>query len=125
MAPNSTSNETLHGEENKPSLVDEENGGFNYTTTVFPSDFTCEQTLVPSNASACNSLKTPNYSCCFVKTKISGKLIDNFCVAMNATNLPAIDFVVKNHETESIYGCESSFNHLYFLDIILLVVALF
>ena len=118
---NSTDHSDTSGEENLPAKVDVANGGF--TNVTFPDNFTCEQTILPTISDNCTTLNVSNFSCCYVTTKISGSPISNYCVAMNKTNLPAINFIVKVKESESFYDCKSlylySLTALYFLILII------
>jgi hypothetical protein len=105
---------TLHEEITAPLIPNEEFGGFDLKTYTFSSNFSCMNLTNPTTADDCLNLTMAekDYSCCFVTSIVKGLTVNNTCIPMNASNLPAFKFLIYNNtaEIESFYNCYSVFN---------------
>ena len=125
-----SSSGSSHPDVQPPLVPNEENGGFNLTEYVFPSNFTCMNVTNPQSPEDCLHLNMTSLSlsCCFVMNKLKGVSTNNTCVALNTSNLPAYQFLVYNttYEIESEYECSTlknrfSLSLLSFIIILILV----
>ena len=117
---NSTSGDHSSGEHHLlgvPIYVDDHNGALDYENMI-PTVFSCHTVHNPQETQDCSS-KSINATdpanpingikCCFVETLEKGFPIQNFCIPLNESNLPAKNFMVTNRTSETIstYDCGS------------------
>jgi hypothetical protein len=83
-------------------------------TYTFTNNFSCMNFTNPMTPDDCLNLSITNkdYSCCFVTSLVKGITVNNTCIPMNTSNLPAFKFLIYNNtaEIESFYNCYSLLN---------------